>query len=216
MEFLATFLDIVLHLDTHLLALVQDYGVWVYAILFLIIFAETGLVIAPFLPGDSLLFVIGALCGMGSLQLEVAMPLLILAAFMGDNTNYWIGRLLGLRLLERFGSRLIKHEHLEKTHAFYEKHGGKTVIFARFLPILRTFAPFVAGIGTMNYRQYVMFSIIGGVSWIGSLTLAGYFFGNIPVIKNNLTLMILVIVFISFVPAMIQFIRHRRQGATAD
>jgi len=216
MEFLAVFLDIVLHLDTHLLALVQDYGVWVYAILFLIIFAETGLVIAPFLPGDSLLFVIGALCGMGSLQLEVVMPLLILAAFMGDNTNYWIGRLLGLRLLERAGSRFIKHEHLEKTHAFYEKHGGKTVIFARFLPILRTFAPFVAGIGTMNYRQYVMFSIIGGVAWIGSLTLAGYFFGNIPVIKNNLTLMILVIVFISFVPAMIQFIRHRRQGATAD
>lgn len=216
MEFLALFLDIVLHLDTHLLALVQDYGVWVYAILFAIIFAETGLVIAPFLPGDSLLFVIGALCGMGSLQLEVAMPLLILAAFMGDNTNYWIGRLLGLRLLERAGSRLIRHEHLEKTHAFYEKHGGKTVIFARFLPILRTFAPFVAGIGTMNYRQYVMFSIIGGVSWIGSLTLAGYFFGNIPVIKDNLTLMILVIVFISFVPAMIQFVRHRRQGAAAD
>jgi membrane-associated protein len=216
MEFLASFLDIVLHLDTHLLALVQDYGVWVYAILFAIIFAETGLVVAPFLPGDSLLFVIGALCGMGSLQLEVAMPLLILAAFMGDNTNYWIGRLLGLRLLERAGSRLIKHEHLEKTHAFYEKHGGKTVIFARFLPILRTFAPFVAGIGTMNYRHYVMFSIFGGVAWIGSLTLAGYFFGNIPVIKNNLTLMILVIVFISFVPAMIQFVRHRRQGAAAD
>ncbi|GAB5604546.1 DedA family protein [Sideroxyarcus sp. TK5] len=216
MEFLAAFLDIVLHLDTHLLALVQDYGVWVYAILFAIIFAETGLVVAPFLPGDSLLFVIGALCGMGSLQLEVAMPLLILAAFMGDNTNYWIGRLLGLRLLERAGSRLIKHEHLEKTHAFYEKHGGKTVIFARFLPIIRTFAPFVAGIGTMDYRQYVMYSIIGGVTWIGSLTLAGYFFGNIPVIKDNLTLMILAIVFISFVPAMFEFIRHRRQRAQAD
>jgi len=216
MEFITSFFDIVLHLDTHLLALVQDYGVWVYAILFLIIFSETGLVVAPFLPGDSLLFVIGALCGMGSLQLEVAMPLLILAAFMGDNTNYWIGRLLGLRLLERAGSRLIKHEHLEKTHAFYERHGGKTVIFARFLPIIRTFAPFVAGIGTMNYRHYVMYSIIGGVAWIGSLTLAGYFFGNIPVIKNNLTLMILVIVFISFVPAMIQFVRHRGQRTQAD
>jgi membrane-associated protein len=216
MEFLASLLDIVLHLDVHLLGLVQDYGVWVYAILFLIIFAETGLVIAPFLPGDSLLFVIGALCGMGSLQLEVAMPLLILAAFMGDNTNYWIGRLLGLRLLARVGSRFIKHEHLEKTHAFYEKHGGKTVIFARFLPIIRTFAPFVAGIGTMNYRHYLMYSIIGGVSWIGSLLVAGYFFGNIPAIKNNLTLMILVIVFISFLPAMIQFIRHRRQRTQAD
>lgn len=214
MVILSTFLDIVLHLDTRLLVLVQEYGVWIYAILFLIIFAETGLVITPFLPGDSLLFVIGALCGMGSLQLEVAMPLLILAAFMGDNTNYWIGRLLGLRLLERAGSRLIKHEHLEKTHAFYAKHGGKTVIFARFLPILRTFAPFVAGIGTMNYRHYVTCSIIGGVAWIGSLTLAGYFFGNIPVIKDNLTLMILVIVVISFVPAILEFIKHRRRQKT--
>ena len=168
MELLAGLLDIVLHLDAHLLALVQEYGVWVYAILFFIIFAETGLVIAPFLPGDSLLFVIGALCGMGSLDLEVALPLLILAAFMGDNTNYWIGRLLGLRLLEHASPRFIKHEHLEKTHAFYAKHGGKTVIFARFLPIIRTFAPFVAGIGTMNYRHYVMFSIIGGVSWMAA------------------------------------------------
>jgi len=216
MELLAGLLDIVLHLDAHLLALVQEYGVWVYAILFFIIFAETGLVVAPFLPGDSLLFVIGALCGMGSLDLEVALPLLILAAFMGDNTNYWIGRLLGLRLLEHASPRFIKHEHLEKTHAFYAKHGGKTVIFARFLPIIRTFAPFVAGIGTMNYRHYVMFSIIGGVSWIGSLILAGYFFGNIPVIKDNLTLMILVIVVVSFVPAMIEFMRHRRQRAQAN
>jgi len=216
MELLAGLLDIVLHLDAHLLALVQEYGVWVYAILFFIIFAETGLVIAPFLPGDSLLFVIGALCGMGSLDLEVALPLLILAAFMGDNTNYWIGRLLGLRLLEHASPRFIRHEHLEKTHAFYAKHGGKTVIFARFLPIIRTFAPFVAGIGTMNYRHYVIFSIIGGVSWIGSLILAGYFFGNIPVIKDNLTLMILVIVVVSFVPAMIEFLRHRRQRAQAN
>ncbi|MEW5903822.1 MAG: DedA family protein [Pseudomonadota bacterium] len=216
MELLSSFLDIVLHLDAHLLALVQEYGIWVYAILFCIIFAETGLVVAPFLPGDSLLFVIGALCGMGSLQLEVALPLLILAAFLGDNTNYWIGRLLGLRLLNKASPRLIRHEHLEKTHAFYEKHGGKTVIFARFLPIIRTFAPFVAGIGTMRYRDYVMYSIIGGVAWIGSLILAGYFFGNIPLIKNNLTLMILLIVFISFVPALFEFIRHRRQRAHAD
>src|SRR5512140_1402912 len=141
MEILAAFLDIVLHLDAHLLALVQAYGVWIYAILFAIIFAETGLVVTPFLPGDSLLFVIGALCGMGSLQLQVAMPLLILAAFMGDNTNYWVGRLLGLRLLNHPNQRWIKHEHLEKTHLFYAKHGGKTVIFARFLPIIRTFAP---------------------------------------------------------------------------
>ncbi|GAB4115730.1 MAG: DedA family protein [Sideroxydans sp.] len=210
MELLSGLIDIVLHLDAHLLALVQEYGVWVYAILFFIIFAETGLVVAPFLPGDSLLFVIGALCGMGSLELQIALPLLILAAFMGDNTNYWIGRLLGLRLLEHASPRFIRHEHLEKTHAFYAKHGGKTVIFARFLPVIRTFAPFVAGIGTMDYRKYVMFSIAGGVSWIGSLILAGFFFGNIPVIKENLTLMILAIVVISFIPALIEFVRQRR------
>ncbi|MDO8990352.1 MAG: DedA family protein [Sideroxyarcus sp.] len=213
MEIFTAFIDIVLHLDAHLLALVEEYGMWVYAILFAIIFAETGLVIAPFLPGDSLLFVIGALCGMGSLELQVAMPLLILAAFMGDNTNYWVGRLLGLRLLNHPNQRLIKHEHLEKTRQFYAKHGGKTIIFARFLPIIRTFAPFVAGIGVMNYRLYMVFSILGGVAWIGSLTLAGYFFGNIPVIKDNLTLMIIVIVFVSFVPAILEFIKHRRQQA---
>lgn len=216
MEILSSLLDIVLHLDAHLLALVHEYGLWVYAILFAIIFAETGLVVAPFLPGDSLLFVIGALCGMGSLELQIAMPLLIAAAFAGDNTNYWIGRLLGLRLLNKASPRLIRHEHLEKTHAFYEKHGGKTVILARFLPIIRTFAPFVAGIGTMNYRLYVMYSIIGGVTWIGSLTLAGYFFGNIPFIKNNLTLMVLVIVVISFIPAILEFIKHRRRQKQAD
>lgn len=213
MEFISSFIDIVLHLDAHLLVLVQEYGMWVYAILFGIIFAETGLIIAPFLPGDSLLFVIGALCGMGSLELQIAMPLLILAAFMGDNTNYWVGRLLGLRMLNHPNQRLIKHEHLEKTRIFYAKHGGKTIIFARFLPIIRTFAPFVAGIGIMNYRLYLMFSILGGAAWIGSLTLAGYFFGNIPIIKNNLTLMIIVIVFVSFVPAIREFIKHRRQQA---
>jgi membrane-associated protein len=206
-------LDLILHLDTHLLALVHDYGVWVYAILFAIIFAETGLVVAPFLPGDSLLFVTGALCGMGSLELQVLLPLLLLAAFGGDNTNYWIGRLLGLRLLTHASPRFIKHEHLEKTHQFFDKHGGKTIIFARFLPIIRTFAPFVAGIGTMTYRSFVMFSALGSLAWIGSLTLAGYFFGNIPVIKNNLTLMIVGIIFVSFIPAILEFLRHRRQAS---
>ncbi len=206
-------LDLILHLDTHLLALVHDYGVWVYAILFAIIFAETGLVVAPFLPGDSLLFVTGALCGMGSLELQVLLPLLLLAAFGGDNTNYWIGRLLGLRLLTHASPRFIKHEHLEKTHLFFDKHGGKTIIFARFLPIIRTFAPFVAGIGTMTYRSFVMFSALGSLAWIGSLTLAGYFFGNIPVIKNNLTLMIVGIIFVSFIPALLEFLRHRRQAS---
>ena len=210
MDFLTMLVDFVLHLDAHLLVLVQQYGMWIYAILFAIIFSETGLVIAPFLPGDSLLFVTGALCGMGSLELQILMPLLMFAAFGGDNTNYWIGRLLGLRLLNSSSQRLIKHEHLEKTHRFFEKHGGKTILFARFLPIIRTFAPFVAGIGTMSYRLFLVFSALGSMAWIGSITLAGYFFGNIPVIKDNLTLMILVIIFISFIPAITEFIRHRR------
>jgi membrane-associated protein len=213
MELLSGFLDIILHLDSHLLALVQEYGVWIYAILFVIIFAETGLVVLPFLPGDSLLFVTGALCGMGSLELHILIPLLIVAAFSGDNTNYWIGRLLGLRLLNHASQKLIKHEHLEKTHLFFDKHGGKTIIFARFLPIIRTFAPFVAGIGTMNYHSFVMFSVMGSVAWIGSLTIAGYFFGNIPIIKNNLTLMVIGIVIASFIPAILEFIKHRRQAA---
>ena len=206
-------IDFVLHLDTHLLELVHQYGIWVYGILFLIIFSETGLVFAPFLPGDSLLFVTGALCGMGSLDISVLMPLLMLAAFCGDNTNYWIGRLLGLRLVERLEGRLIKHEHLEKTHAFYEKHGGKTVLLARFIPIVRTFAPFVAGIGLMRYRLFVVFSALGSIAWISSITLAGYFFGNIPIIKNNLTLMTLGVIFISFIPAMLEFWKRRRKSA---
>jgi membrane-associated protein len=211
MDFLAAFIDIVLHLDAHLLALTQQYGIWVYAILFLIIYCETGLVVTPFLPGDSLLFVAGALCGLGALRLEWLAPLLMLAAFSGDNTNYWIGRLIGMRLLKR-SNGLIKREHLDKTHAFYEKHGGKTILFARFLPIVRTFAPFVAGIGLMRYRLFVLFSALGSLAWIGSLSMAGYFFGNIPVIKNNLTLMILVIVVISFLPTIREFIRHRRRA----
>ena len=211
MELLAWFVDVVLHLDTHLLALTSQYGIWVYAILFLIIYCETGLVITPFLPGDSLLFVAGALCGLGALRLEWLAPLLMVAAFGGDNTNYWIGRLVGMRLLKRTNG-LIKREHIDKTHAFYEKHGGKTILFARFLPIIRTFAPFVAGIGLMRYRLFVSYSALGALIWIGSLTVAGYFFGNIPVIKDNLTLMILGIIVVSLLPALREFVRHRRQA----
>jgi len=213
MELLTTLIDFVLHLDAHLLALTQQYGVWVYAILFLIIYSETGLVVAPFLPGDSLLFVAGALAGMGSLQIQILLPLLMLAAFSGDNTNYWIGRLIGLRLIKRANSRFIKHEHLEKTQAFYARHGGKTIIFARFLPIVRTFAPFVAGIGMMHYRLFVAFSALGSVAWIVFFVLGGYFFGNIPVIKDNLTLMIVGIIFLSFLPAIREFLRHRKANS---
>jgi len=213
---LAALLDIILHLDAHLLTLTEQYGVWVYAILFLIIYSETGLVIAPFLPGDSLLFVAGALCGMGALQLGWLVPLLVLAAFGGDNTNYWVGRLVGMRLLKHAGDKLIRREHIDKTHAFYEKHGGKTVVLARFLPIIRTFAPFVAGIGVMHYRKFVLFSALGSVAWITSLTVAGYLFGNIPVVKNNLTLIILGIIVISILPAISEFIRRRKSNQSAS
>lgn len=210
MEFFSYLLDVVLHLDVHLLALTQQYGMWVYAILFLIIFSETGLVVFPFLPGDSLIFVAGALCGIAALDMTVLLPLLVLAAFMGDNTNYWIGRLLGKRLVKNGDSRFLKHEHLDKTHAFYKKHGGKTIILARFLPIVRTFAPFVAGIARMHYRTLVLFSAVGSLVWISFFLIGGYFLGNVPFVKNNLTLMILFIVFISIAPAMLEFIRQRR------
>lgn len=206
---LSGLIDLMLHLDVHLMALVQQYGVWVYGILFLIIYSETGLVFAPFLPGDSLLFVAGALCGLDALQLHWLMPVLMLAAFSGDNTNYWIGRLVGMRLFYRVKGRFLKREHLDETHAFYEKHGGKTVVIARFMPIIRTFAPFVAGIGRMRYRLFVLYSALGSIAWIGSLSLAGYFFGNITFVKNNLTLIILAVILVSFLPAMIGFLRHR-------
>lgn len=210
MELITYLIEVVMHLDSHLLTLTQQYGGWIYAILFLIIFSETGLVIFPFLPGDSLLFVAGALCGIGALDLYILLPLLILAGFMGDNTNYWTGRLVGKRLVKFGDSRFLKHEHLDKTHAFYKKHGGKTIIFARYLPIIRTFAPFVAGIGKMHYRMFVMFSVLGSFTWVFFFVFGGYFLGNIPFIKNNLTLMILVIVFISLAPAMLEFVRQRR------
>ena len=214
MELVSYLINIVMHLDTHLLTLTQQYGMWIYAILFLIIFSETGLVIFPFLPGDSLLFVAGALCGVGALDLYILLPLLIMAAFMGDNTNYWTGRLVGKRLVNIGSSRFLKHEHLDKTHAFYKKHGGKTIIFARFLPILRTFAPFVAGIGRMQYRLFMTFSALGALTWITFFAIGGYFLGNVPIVKHNLTAMILVIVFISLVPAMLEFIRQRRMKAS--
>ncbi len=211
MELLNSFIDIVLNLDTHLLTLTEKHGVWwVYTILFLIIFAETGLVVTPFLPGDSLLFVAGALCGLGALEIGLLAPLLIVASFTGDNSNYWVGRLVGTRLVKRANSGFLRREYLDRTHAFYEKHGGKTIIFARFLPIVRTYAPFVAGLGTMHYRLFVSYSALGSVAWITFFTVGGYFFGNIPVIRDNLTLMIVAIVFISILPALIKFIQHRR------
>lgn len=210
MELFASFIDIVLHLDAHLLAIIQTYGMWVYVILTLIIFCETGLVVMPFLPGDSLLFVVGALCGVGALEIKLILPLLIAASFLGDSANYWIGRLVGIRIVKLANSRFLKIEHLEKTRIFYQKHGGKTILFARFLPIIRTFAPFVAAIGSMRYRLFMLYSALGSISWITVFVLGGYFLGNIPVVKDNLTLMVLTVVAVSFLPALREYFRHRR------
>ena len=213
MELLAQFLDIVLHLDRHLTVLIQTYGTWVYLILFLIIYCETGLVVTPFLPGDSLLFVAGTLAGSGVLDVHGLFALLVAAAFGGDNTNYWIGRYVGPRVFKRERSRLLNPKHLERTQRFYEKHGGKTVILARFLPIIRTFAPFVAGIGRMVYPKFMFYSFSGSIFWIGFFVYGGYYFGNLPLVKNNLTLFILGIIVLSIMPGVVEFVRQRMRKA---
>ncbi len=217
MELIAQFIDIVLHLDKHLALLLADYGTWVYAILFLIIFCETGLVVTPFLPGDSLLFVAGALAATsgvdGGLQIEILIAVLLTAAILGDNTNYWIGRYFGPRVFRWEQSRFFNRAAFDKTHAYFEAHGGKTIIIARFLPLARTFAPFVAGVARMTYSRYLPLDIAGGVIWIGSLTLAGYWFGNMPIIKNNLSLVILGIIALSLLPVAIGYLKHRREAA---
>ena len=203
MELLAQFIDIVLHLDRHLIWVVENYGAWIYLLLFLVIFCETGLVVTPFLPGDSLLFVAGTLAAVGAMYVHGLFALLVLAAFSGDNTNYWIGRFAGPRVFRIERSRLFNPAHLERTHRFYEKHGGKTVIFARFLPIVRTFAPFVAGIGRMVYPKFLFYSFSGSVFWIGFFVFGGYYFGNIPVVRQNLTLFIIGIIVVSDMPGIV-------------
>jgi membrane-associated protein len=213
MEFILAIIDFIVHVDTHLDAIIREYGMWTYAILFLIIFAETGLVVTPFLPGDSLLFAAGAFAARGSLSPAVLFVLLAIAAILGDAVNYSIGRYLAPRA-ER-GFRFIRKEHLDRTHAFYEKHGGKTIIIARFMPIVRTFAPFVAGIGAMEYRRFAMFNVTGAIIWIALFVYAGYFFGNIPAVEHNFTLVIMAIIFVSILPAVIEFARHKlRRPAT--
>jgi membrane-associated protein len=211
MELLAWFWDLVVHLDAHLAAFVAEHGVWVYGLLFLIVFCETGLVVTPFLPGDSLLFVTGAVAAAGGMDIMLVMATLIAAALCGDNVNYWVGRTLGLKVFSRF----INPAHLKRTHEFYERHGGKTIIIARFVPIVRTYVPFVAGLGTMPYPRYIAFCVAGALLWVISLCLAGYWFGNIPQVKSNLTVVILGIVALSVSPGLIAWLRSRlvqRQG----
>jgi len=207
MGFIKDFFDIVLHLDGHLGPIIQDFGVWTYVLLFLIIFAETGLVVTPFLPGDSLLFIVGAFAARGSFNVVLLFVLLTVAAIIGDSLNYMIGKHLGARLSK---SRFVKKEYLERTHQFYEKYGGKTIVIARFVPIVRTFAPFVAGVGEMNYRYFLTYNIFGGVLWVALFVFGGYFFGNIPIIKNNFTEVIYIIIFLSMLPPVIEYWRSRK------
>ncbi|MDH3289091.1 MAG: DedA family protein [Betaproteobacteria bacterium] len=215
MELLTTLLDVVLHLDRHLQLLVANYGSWIYGILFLIIFCETGLVLTPFLPGDSLLFVAGTVAAAGDMYVHGLFAALAAASFLGDNTNYWIGRFIGPRVFRREKSLLFNPEHLTRTQRFYDRYGAKTVFLARFVPIVRTFAPFVAGIGRMRYQRFVFYSFSGSIVWVGLLTYVGFFFGNVPVVKQNLSLVIIiiiVIILISISPGVIEYLRHRAQS----
>ena len=210
MEILLWFWDLVVHLDRHLEAFVAQHGPWVYALLFLIVFCETGLVVTPFLPGDSLLFVAGAVAAVGGMDIFVVMATLVAAALCGDNVNYWVGRWIGPKVFHYRESRWLNPAHLLRAHAFYEKHGGKTIILARFVPIVRTYAPFVAGIGAMPYARYIGYCVAGALIWVLSLCTAGYFFGNIPVVRQNLTVVILAIVFLSISPGLVAWLKARR------
>lgn len=207
-------IDLILHLDQYLNLLVTNYGTWIYAILFLVIFCETGLVVTPFLPGDSLLFIAGAVCATGGMDPWLLGGLLMLAAISGDSTNYLIGRTAGERLFSNPNSKIFRRDYLQRTHDFYDRHGGKTVSMARFVPIVRTFAPFVAGVGRMPYPRFFAFSVLGTIFWVGGLVTLGFFFGNVPFIKQNLSLMAIAIVGISMLPMMIGFVRsHFRSAA---
>jgi membrane-associated protein len=214
MELVATLWDFFLHLDDHLAAFVALHGAWVYGLLFVIVFCETGLVVTPFLPGDSLLFVVGTLAAAGGMDITLVMALLIAAALCGDNVNYWIGRWAGPKVFRQEDSRWFNRKHLERTHAFYERHGGQAIILARFVPIVRTYVPFVAGIGTMPYLRFLSFSVVGALAWVLSLCLAGYWFGNIPAVKDNLGTVIIAIVVISVMPMAVALLRARRSPGT--
>ena len=205
----ASLIDFVLHIDQHLIELTQTYGLWIYAILFLIVFCETGLVVTPFLPGDSLLFAAGAVAALGGMNVHIAAGLLLAAAVIGDAVNFAIGKYFGEKLFAKPDSRVFKREYLAKTHAFYEKYGGKTIILARFVPIVRTFAPFVAGMGNMHYGRFIRYNIIGALMWVGLLTYAGYFFGELPVVKNNFGLVVIGIIVVSVLPMVVEIAKAK-------
>jgi membrane-associated protein len=211
MELINKIIDIVLHLDRYLSAIIQQYGLWTYAILFVVIFIETGFVVMPFLPGDSLLFAAGTFAALKAFKVGWLILVLSAAAVIGDTVNYWIGHYVGPKVFAKEKARFFKKEHLDRTHAFYEKHGGKTIIIARFVPIIRSFAPFVAGIGRMSYGRFIAYNVVGGVGWVLLLVGAGYFFGNIPLVKKNFSLAILAIIAISTIPIVTEYLRHRKK-----
>ncbi len=212
MALIKQILDFVMHLDRHLSGLIQAYGLWTYGILFLIIFLETGFVVTPFLPGDSLLFAAGTFAASGDFKVGWLLIILSAAAVLGDTANYWIGHFIGPKVFSREKTRFFKKEYLDRTHRFYEKYGPETIIIARFVPIIRTFAPFVAGIGHMSYWKFISYNVIGGVGWVALFVLGGYFFGNIPVVRDHFGLVIVVIIIISIIPAVTEFLRHRRSA----
>jgi membrane-associated protein len=211
MDLIRTAIDFFLHLDKHLAEIIANYGIWTNLILFLIVFAETGLVVTPFLPGDSLLFAAGTFAALGSLDPVLLILLLSAAAILGDTVNYWIGAYIGPRAFSG-ELRWLRKEHLDRTHAFYEKHGGKTIILARFIPIIRTFAPFVAGVGTMTYSRFLVYNVVGGVVWVTLFVLAGYYFGNLPAVRQNFTYVILAIIVLSVMPIVLEFVKSRRRA----
>jgi membrane-associated protein len=215
MDLVHWFIDFFLHLDKHLAEVIQAYGTWTYALLFVIVFMETGLVVTPFLPGDSLLFAAGSFAALGALDVRLLFALLVFAAVLGDNLNYAIGHYLGPKVFHYERSRLLNPDHLRKTHRFYEKYGVKTIIIARFVPIVRTFSPFVAGVGAMSYPRFLAFDVVGGILWVGVCLFAGYLFGNLPLVKQNFTLVILAIILISVLPAVVEFLRHRAEARRA-
>ena len=211
MGFLSSVVDFVLHLDRHLSGLIQTYGFWTYLILYGVIFCETGLVVTPFLPGDSLIFAAGTFAARGDLKIWLLFVVLAAAAVIGDSVNYWVGKVIGPKIFQKENVRFFKKEYLDRTHNFYEKYGAETIIIARFVPIIRTFAPFVAGIGRMTYGKFLSYNVIGGVAWVALFSFGGYFFGNIPFIRNHFTFVIVAIILISLVPAVLEFFKHRKK-----
>ena len=216
MEFISGLIDLFLHLDKHLNDVISQYGGWTYLILFLIVFCETGLVVTPILPGDSLLFAAGTFAALGSLNVFWVFVLISIAAIAGDTINYWMGYWIGPKIFHRENVRFLNRKHLERTHAFYEKYGSKTIVLARFVPIVRTFAPFVAGIGKMSYWRFITYNVFGGIAWVAICVFSGYYFGNLEIVKNNFSLVILAILVISVLPMVIEYLRHRIEPQSSN